>query len=148
MGNNSEMSVAVANIRAFEDSANRFCEYQSQMNQMYLNIIDSIKILMKHGVEKECNTVTEYIQAFKEKFPEGATTYAIQMLESAAKRYDEFYAAFNSGEGIFQHATIKGLVNAERIYKEIERDMFYDRGVKFDYATDDSFVAVSKLDLY
>lgn len=149
MSNSSnDMSVAVANIQSFEDATNRLCDYQRQMNAMYLNIIDSIRILMEHGVEKECETLQEYIAAFKDKFPDGASTYAIQLLENAVKKYDEFYLAFKNGGGVFQHATIKGLVNAARIYKELEKDMFYDRGVKFEYATDESFVAVSKLDLY
>lgn len=148
MSNGDDMRVAVTNIQAFEDGANRLCDYQSQMNQTYLNIIDSIRILMKHGVDKECSTLQEYITAFKERFPDGASAYCIQLLESAVKKYDEFYAAFQNGGGTFQHATIKGLVNAARIYKEIEKDMFYDRGIKFDYATDESFIAVSKLDLY
>lgn len=149
MGNMSDdLEVAVGNIQAFADSVGRFCEYQQQMNQMYLNIIDAIRILMKHGVEKECDTLAGYVNAFKEKFPEGANAYAIQLLENAVKKYDEFYAAFNAGEGIFQHATLKGLVNAVRIYKEIEKDMFYDRRVKFERATDEAFIAVSKLDMY
>ncbi len=142
------MSIAVENIRSFEDSVNRLCEYQVQMNKMYLNIIDSIRIIMEHGVEKECSSLQEYIAAFKDKFPEAKDSYSIQLLESAVKRYDEFYVAFQTGKGSFQHANIRGLVNAARIYKELEKDMFYDRGVKFDCATDETFIAVSKLDLY
>lgn len=145
---NNDMSTAVANIRAFEDGVNRLCDYQSQMNSTYLNIIDSIRILMSHGVEKECSTIDEYIQEFKAKFPDSTNSYALQLLAEAGKRYDEFYKAFSDGEGKFQHATIRGLVNAARIYKELEKDMFYDRGVKFDFASDPSFIAVSKLDLY
>lgn len=145
---NNIMSTAVANIQAFEDSADRFCGYQEQMDQAYFNIIESIKSLVQYGIGKECNTIEECVAAFKEKFPDSAGTYAISLLESASKKYDEFSAARNGGKNAFQHATIKGLVNAARIYKEIEKDMFYDRGVKFEYATDEAFVAVSKMDLY
>lgn len=149
MGSNvNDMSVAVQNIQSFEDGVARLSEYQRQMNNTYLNIIDSIRILMQHGVDKECDTLQDYIIAFREKFPDGANTYAIQLLENAVKKYDEFYSAFKNGTGMFQHATFKGLVNAARIYKELEKDMFYDRGVKFEYATDSSFVAASRLDLY
>lgn len=148
MANSNDMSVAVGNIQAFEDASTRLCDYQEQMNKTYLNIIDSIKMLMQHGVEKECDTLSEYVKEFKEKFPDGANTYAIQLLGNAMGKYDEFYAAFSTGKGQFNHATIKGLINAARIYKELEKDMFYDRGVKFEYATDKSFVSVSKMDLY
>lgn len=143
-----DMETAVANLQAFEDSVSRLCTYQSQMNSMYLNIIDSIRILMKHGVEKECNTLQEYITAFKEKYPKGVDAYAIRLLESAAGKYDEFYEAFSAGNGQFQHASIRGIVNAARIYKELEKDMFYDRGVKFECATEECFIAVSRLDMY
>lgn len=142
------LEIAVANIQAFEDASNRLCRYQDEMNKMYLNIIDAIRIIMQHGIDKECNTLQEYITAFKEKFPDGANTYAIQLLEAAVSSYDEFYQAFQTGTGKFRHATLRGMVNAARIYKELEKDMFYDRGVKFEFATDESFIAVSNLDMY
>ena len=149
MSMSNDMEIAVSNIQAFEDASNRLCSYQDKMNKMYLNIIDAIRIIMSHGTEKECSTLVEYIEAFKEKFP-GADSYAMQLLSNAAPTYDEFYATFNSADAgtKLRHANLKGLVNAARIYKEIEKDMFYDRGVKFEYATDETFISVSRLDVY